>query len=472
MRLTRVTLFLITLIMGAGFYRLTDYLLEDLEAQTLQATEETMIDAAHILANLVENDLNIEKVFERVDERKLSAKIFVIAKEKIGLNAYLTDKNGIVLFDSAHPENVGKDFSEWSDVYKTLRGKYGARSTREDESKSDSSVMFVGAPVSKDGIIVGCLSVYKSQKDVLPFVQDRRQTIIWAVALIGLGILALIVAVFIWLFRPIGKLTAYARAITRSERRPRPQVGVGREVNTLANALHDMRKSLEGRQYAERYIQTLTHELKSPLAAIQGAAELLNEEMPQIDRARFVDNIRNQTKRCEVMIHQLLELSTLEAQSYLENSHQFDLAACGRRQVSQLRSLAESAEVTIESDIPKNLPFFGNEPLLGSAITHLLENGIQFSPKEGIVFLSATILDDRIILSVRDQGNGIPDFAAKKAFERFYSFRSEERGKGNGLGLTFVHEVAELHQGKARISRLEEGGTEAAMELPVNLIFN
>ena len=71
MRLTRVTLFLITLIMGAGFYRLTDYLLEDLEAQTLQATEETMIDAAHILANLVENDLNIEKVFERVDERKL-----------------------------------------------------------------------------------------------------------------------------------------------------------------------------------------------------------------------------------------------------------------------------------------------------------------------------------------------------------------------------------------------------------------
>ena len=107
-----------------------------------------------------------------------------------------------------------------------------------------------------------------------------------------------------------------------------------------------------------------------------------------------------------------------------------------------------------------------------SEITHLLENGIQFSPKEGIVFLSATIHGDRIILSVRDQGNGIPDFAAKKAFERFYSFRSEERGKGNGLGLTFVHEVAELHQGKARISRLEEGGTEAAMELPMNLIFN
>ena len=58
-------------------------------------------------------------------------------------------------------------------------------------------------------------------------------------------------------------------------------------------------------------------------------------------------------------------------------------------------------------------------------------------------------------------------FAAARAFERFYSFRSEDCGKGNGLGLTFVQEVADLHQGKARIFRREEGGTEARMELPI-----
>ena len=467
MRLTRVTLLFITLIMGAGFYRLTDYLLEDLETQTLQATEEAMIDTAQILANLAGKDPDLNKVFDGVDERKLSAKIFVVAKENVGLNAYLTDEKGIVLFDSGHPENVGKDFSGWSDVYKTLRGKYGARSTREDESKSDSSVMFVGAPVNQDGKIVGCLSVYKAQKDVLPFVQDRRKTIIWSVALIGLGILALIVAVFMWLFRPVGKLTAYARAITRGERRPKPQVGLGREVNTLANALHDMRESLEGRQYAERYIQTLTHELKSPLAAIQGAAELLNEDMPQSDRAKFVGNIRNQTRRCEAMIHQLLELSTLETQSHLENSREFGLATCGRRVLSQLTGLAESAGVTLDFDIPEPLQFFGNEPLLGSAFTHLLENGIQFSPRGGTVLLAARVHEDQVILSVRDEGAGIPEFAATRAFERFYSYRSEDRGKGNGLGLTFVKEVAELHQGKARILRHEGGGTEARMELPV-----
>ena len=141
MRLTRVTLFFISLIMGLGFYRLTDYLLEDLEAQTLQVTEESMIDSSQLLANFVENDQDLTKIFQGIEGRKFEARIFAVLKNKVGINAYLTDENGLVLFDSANPENVGKDFSEWSDVYKTLRGKYGARSSRSNEKDPTSSIM-------------------------------------------------------------------------------------------------------------------------------------------------------------------------------------------------------------------------------------------------------------------------------------------------------------------------------------------
>ncbi len=472
MRLTRVTLFLITLIMGLGFYRLTDYLLEDLESQTLQATEESMIDSAQLLANYVENEQDLSKIFKGLEDREFEARVFSVLKNKVGINAYLTDKKGIVIFDSLNPDTVGQDFSEWSDVFKTLKGEYGARSSRLIEEDPSSSVMYVGAPIRRDGQIIGCVSVSKAQRDVLPFVQDRRQTIIWAVALIGLGILALIGAVFIWLFRPVGKLTNYARAITRGERRSKPEVGIGREVNTLANALHDMRESLEGRQYAERYIQTLTHELKSPLAAIQGAAELLNEDMPQADRARFVGNIRSQTKRCEDLIHRLLELSALEAQTHLEDSHPFDLTACCQKSLNEMKALAEASEVTLASELPEPLPFFGNEPLLKSALNHLLQNAIQFSPKGGTVTLSATAKDDKITLEVSDEGPGIEAFAAERAFERFYSFRKENSAKGNGLGLAFVKEVAELHQGSVSISSPENSGTQASITLPLASLKN
>lgn len=466
MRLTRVTLFFISLIMGLGFYRLTDYLLEDLESQTLQATEESMIDSSQLLANLVENDQDLEAVFKGIENRQFEARIFAVLKNEVGINAYLTDEKGIVLFDSANPENVGKDFSEWSDVYKTLLGNYGARSSRTDEKDPTSSVMHVGAPIHRNGEIKGCLTVYKAQSDVIPFVRDRRRTIIWSVILIGLGILALIVAVFIWLFRPVGQLTEYARAITRGERKSKPEVGLGREVNTLANALHDMRESLEGRQYAERYIQTLTHELKSPLAAIQGAAELLNEDMPQADRARFVGNIRSQTKRCEELIHQLLELSALEAQTHLENSHRFDLSARCQQSLDEMQTLADTSGITLHADLPQKLPFFGNEPLLGSALNHLLENAIQFSPPGGQVTLTIKQAEKEVTLAVDDQGPGIPDFAADRAFERFYSYRAEDSGKGNGLGLAFVQEVAQLHQGTATIAAKKDHGTECIITLP------
>ncbi|MEJ6829964.1 MAG: two-component system sensor histidine kinase CreC [Akkermansiaceae bacterium] len=473
MRLTRVVLFFVTLIMGLGFYRLIDYLLEDLEFQTFQATEESMVDSAQLLAAMVETNwedpMTLERVFSDARGREFEAKIFQKVKTEVGLDAYLTDTDGTVIFDSGNPENIGENFLKWRDVKKTLKGEYGTRSTRANEHEPDSSVMFIGAPIYQRGEIVGCLSVYKSQQDVIPFVKARRQQIIQSVVLIGLGILALITAVFVWLFRPVGKLTDYARSITRGERRSKPNVGLGREVNTLANALHDMRKSLEGREQADQYVQTLTHELKSPLAAIQGAAELLNEEMPAKDRAHFLENIRSQTARCERLTHRLLELSAVEAQTHLEVSHEFDFVARCLQSIDALKPLGETHQVDLKAELPKRQPYRGNELLIGSALNHLIENAVQFSPDGGTVLLEMKTTTDELIISVRDQGPGIPDFAAERAFERFYSYRPEHQKttKGNGLGLAFVREVAELHHGSAEIATHPEGGTEARLRFPI-----
>ena len=110
--------------------------------------------------------------------------------------------------------------------------------------------------------------------------------------------------------------------------------------------------------------------------------------------------------------------------------------------------------------------FIGYESLLGSALNHLLENAIQFSPENGVVTLSLRVSGGNLHLSVADEGEGIPAFAQERAFERFYSFRPENRGKGNGLGLAFVHEVAVLHQGEAFIKRGKSKGTVAGMMIP------
>jgi len=471
MRLTRVTLFFVLMILGLGFHRLGDYLLKDIESQTFQATEEMMVDTSHLLASLIEIENasvdTLSDLFIKAHEHSCEAQIFKHLKTTIGLHAYLTDAQGIVHFDSAHPEHVGKNFSQKRDVSRTLRGEYGARSSH-DKLNPTSSIMYVGAPIFQNEKIVGCLTVYKSQVDVFPFIEMRRREIIYATLFIGLGILVLIGAVFLWLFRPIGKLTKFARAITRGERQAKPEVGLGREVNTLANSLHDMREALEGRKYADQYLQTLTHELKSPLAAIRGAAELIDGDMPAKDRDRFLSNIRNQTERCEDLIHRLLELSAVESQSHLENLSDFDLTDTCETAADTLRLLAEAKEIQLVLDLPSQTIITGNERLILSAISHILENAIQFSPTKGQVTLTLSS-HDTIDLTIIDEGIGIPDFAAERAFERFYSYRKESNSKGNGLGLSFVKEVMDLHQGSTKIQALPEKGTAVTLFFPNHL---
>ncbi|NJR42603.1 MAG: HAMP domain-containing protein [Akkermansiaceae bacterium] len=286
--------------------------------------------------------------------------------------------------------------------------------------------------------------------------------------MIGSGILFLVGAVFLWLFRPIGKITEYARAIERGERPAKPKIGIGREVNTLAHALDSMRDALEGRRYAERYIQMLTHEMKSPLAAIRGAAELLDEEMPLDVRKRFLENIRAETSRSERLISRLLELSAIEGRARLEETEEVDFSRMIAGAIDQARPLAEVGNVSLDyTSAPEPIPSRGDAFILRAAVTNLLENAIDFSPPGGVVKITVERIDREMVLSIRDHGAGIPDYAREKIFERFYSLRHHSaKRKGTGLGLTLVREAAELHGGKVALSPAEGGGTLAKLTLP------
>jgi two-component system, OmpR family, sensor histidine kinase CreC len=323
----------------------------------------------------------------------------------------------------------------------------------------------VGEPANPDGV----LTVFKPQADVLPLVRERRRIIYMACGMIGGGILFLIGAVFLWLFHPIGKITEYARAIERGERPAKPRIGIGREVNTLAHALDSMRDSLEGRRYAERYIQTLTHEMKSPLAAIRGAAELLDEEMPIKDRKRFLENIRAETARSERLINRLLELSAIEGRTSLETAEEIDFQAIVLHAVDQARPLADIAGVRLEH-VAESVPVMlrGDAFILRAAVTNLLENAIDFSPPASSIDITLESGGGNVMLSIRDHGPGVPDYAKEKIFERFYSLRHHSsKRKGTGLGLTLVREAAELHGGSINLDPANGGGTLARLVLPL-----
>ena len=476
MRLTRATLICIALIIGSGLYLLLRQQLSVVEPQTYQATEESMVDMAQLLAAMVEVDIEkggfdketFQQAFQGASQRKFKALIHGHLKNHVGLGAYLTNSKGIVIFDS-NGKLEGTDLSTARDVFYTLQGKYGARSSRSDEANPHSSVLHVGALVGKLKDPFGVLTVYKPQADVLPIVDARRRGIYWGTGLIGAGILFLVTAVFIWQYLPMGRLTEYARDIESGKRPPLPKLGAGKEVNTLARALESMREALEGRRYAERYVQTLTHEMKSPLAAIRGAAELLDEDMSEYDRKRFLANIRAESSRAERLMNRLLELSALEGRSSLDATAAVDLETIVARAIDRARPPADLASVNLNMDLPNiGIPVRGDPFILRSAMTNLLENAIDFSPAGATVDIVLRKEEGKAIVEILDRGPGIPDYATDKVFERFYSLRHHASGrKGTGLGLTLVKEAAELHSGSVELGPREDGGTAARFVLPL-----
>ena len=479
MRLTRITLAIIALIIAAGFNLLVRKQIADVEPQLFQATEEAMVDAANILAALAEEKFRDEgfdgEMFasgmEQVHGRKLDATIHNHRKTVVGMDFYVTDTKGIVLYDSAHPERVGEDLSRENDVYLTLRGKYGARSSRKVEEDENSSVMHVAAPIGDASEPLGVLTVYKAQADVFPIIRRRISEIWWGTGLVGGGILFCVAVVFIWQYRPINRLTEYARKIERGERTPLPYLGLGKEVNTLAHALESMREALEGRRFAERYVQTVTHEMKSPLAAIRGAAELLEEDfdsMPEADKRRFLDNIRAETLRADRLLTRLLELSALEGKTKLDNTEVIDLREIVRSAVAQAAAMAGLAKVNLSMEEPSGAMEVRGDPfILRAAVTNLLENAVDFSPTGEVVVVGLESGGGFHRVVVSDKGCGIPDYARERVFERFFSLRHLNAGrKGTGLGLTLVKEAAELHLGSVSLESRVGGGTMAILSIP------
>lgn len=457
------------LIVAVAAWFVLSIFVQEIKPGVRRATEGTLIDTATLLAALARDDLlsgdpargQLAQAFTLLHDRPFRANISGIYKVRNEYHVYMTDAQGKVVFDSAN-KAVGQDYSRWNDVWLTLRGQYGARSTPQDPADPESSVMYVAAPVLDDGKIIGVLSVGKPNAAMAPVIKRSERRILWASAIL-LGIALVIGAGMVWwINRSIARLTRYADSVTENQPMPLPALGSS-ELRKLAQALESMRLKLEGKNYIEQYVYALTHELKSPLAAIRGAAEILREGPPPDIVQRFTDNILSQNARMQALVETLLR------QARLENRQEITLSPVAVdalfAHVSEARAIQLATKKIALEMMPSTLAVAAEPALLEQALGNLLDNAIDFTPEGGTITLSARAQADRVTLTVTDTGTGIPDFALPRIFERFYSLPRENGHKSSGLGLAFVSEVARLLKGNVELRNRPQGGVEASFTL-------
>ena len=445
-----------------------------------QAMEDTLVDTANVLAELATADfiggrINNGEFAARVRalrERKVDAEIWGLRKRGANYRIYVTDDRGRVVFDS-EGRDVGQDYSRWNDVYLTLRGKYGARSTPSDPDDDASSVMHVAAPLyDAHGRIIGALTVAKANRAIAPVIARSQAVVLrWGALLLGVALLIGLIAAW-WLSRQVGGLRRYAYAVTAGERATLPRA-VG-EFDELGRALETMRDRLEGKQYVEQYVHALTHEMKGPLAAISSSAELLEDTqgdgaMTEADRVRFAASIRLQSGRLAQMIDKLLALAAVEHRQRLQNPEPVEISGLVRAAGEQCTSRLARSDLRLLVDVPDGLPRLrGDAFLLRQALVNLIENAADFSSAGSDITLRVRQDASSVRFEVVDHGSGVPDYALPRVFERFYSLPRPGGGsRSSGLGLCFVAEVATLHGGRATLVNCEGGGAMAGLSVPV-----
>ncbi|MEN5426643.1 two-component system sensor histidine kinase CreC [Stenotrophomonas pennii] len=464
------------LIVGLAAFFVMRVFVEEVKPGVRQAMESTLVDAANVLAELAAPELKAGTLarggftssLARAQRRDPKAMVWRFPKRALDYRVTITDAKGIVLYDSLG-RDVGRDNSRWNDVHRTLRGEYGARSSPEVPGDATHTVMHVAAPVydPADGrTLIGVLSLSQPNRSIDPFITaSQRQIMLRGAWLIGLSALIGILMTA-WLMTGVRRLNRYAQAVSAGEpvAPPKPR---GDEIGDLGRALETMRRKLEGKAYVEQYVQSLTHEMKSPLAAIRGAAELLQEPMPAEDRERFARSIVDQQQRLTQTIDKLLALAEVEQHGWLQSRDTLSVATLFAAVVQGAQLRAQAAGVQVQVQPPGTMALQGDGYLLRQALGNLLDNAIDFSPAGSSIQLIAAVQAGGIALQVVDQGAGIPEFARERVFERFYSLARPATGaRSSGLGLPFVSEVARLHGGHASVEAGTPGGTRAVLWLP------
>lgn len=465
----------ILLIYAAGIAFVLYRVLADLDPRYRESAEESLVETAQIMASLVEQDVQggaidvsrLQPLFKSVYARNFEAQIFSVTKRRVELRMYVVDRSGRVLYDSLG-QITGADFSQWRDVRLALKGEYGARTSADVEEDPNTSVMYVGAPVRWNNDIVGAVTVGKPVQSFGQFVEAARRKTLYVGGLSAVAVVLLAVIMSVWLVRPFGLIADYVRYVRSQRRFSLPRLG-RRALRVIGAAYDEMRDTLAGRSYVADYVQTLTHEVKSPLSAIRGAAELLQEPgMPPQERQKFLANITRETQRIQEMVDRMMELTALETRRSLEHVQAVNLAPLLQEVMATAQDAGAARQVRVQLDVHADATVEGDPFLLRRAVSNLLDNAVDFSPAGGLVRVQLECTQRQARIQVQDQGPGIPEYAQEKVFEKFYSLaRPHSRKKSTGLGLSFVREIASLHHGRIELANAAEGGALATLSLPL-----
>ena len=232
-----------------------------------------------------------------------------------------------------------------------------------------------------------------------------------------------------------------------------------KEIGELNRSFNAMTVDLGATEVLQSdFVSNVSHEIKTPLNAIEGYATLLQDpDCTEEEKKRYTDKILFNTRRLSDLVGNVLMLSKLESGAVEVNEQEFRLD----EQIRESLMLLEPkwVEKDIEFDVELDeIVFAGDKNLFYHVWNNLIGNAVKFSPRGGLVTLRLEDHTDRVIFFVSDCGSGIGETAKKHIFDKFYQEDNSHKQEGNGLGLSLVKRILDMSQGEIKVENLEKCG--------------
>ena len=404
-------------------------------------------------------------------------------------NLYILDMTGKYL--AGTDDELGQSLIKTPNMLAAMEGKKGDRQSFGADymdyavylSSDMSASQNQNPEYSENANIRECIIYIKdTQEEMRDFTWSIFSIIIW-VLLIGLA-----VAVFLSFFlakaitSPIQSITKSAVKLADGDFKRKIEVSSNDEIGTLTLTFNDMAEKLKSmldqsdalEKSRREFIANVSHELRTPLTSILIAAETISDNKAGEDvMNRSLNIILSEGDRMTRIVRDLLVISRLDNNKMMWQFTEVNIGILARNIYETQKVEAEKNEQTLILKPGNNIPvIYADKERIEQVLVNIVSNAIKYTPKGGSIefALSFDIEKEKIKITVKDDGIGIPEEDLPHIFERFYRVekaRSTEAG-GTGLGLSIAKEIVNAHNGEITIDNVPNGGTIVTVILPQN----
>ncbi len=292
-------------------------------------------------------------------------------------------------------------------------------------------------------------------------------------ALLGVliaGAVALVVALYVSVrvTRPVTALTTAAGDLAAGRRETRVDTDGPGELRTLAEAFNGMADHLDREDRLRRnLVADVAHELRTPLAILQGSTEALLDGVDQ-PTPEVLGSLNDEVSRLRRLVGDLETLAAAEAAGLRPRTEPVDLADVATSAADLLRPLADDRETTLTVEA-RPAAVIGDADRLHQIAVNLIANAVKFTPPGGAITVSTRADGISARLEVVDNGPGIPEHDLPRVFDRFWRGANGDKANGSGIGLAVVAELVAVHQGTVTAGNVPGGGARLTVTIPAAL---